>query len=366
MIRNPYLEEAEDDERDEVAEEIMAMKTSRVCGLVLVGAFVAAAGATRAQGQAAQGWASVQSRVLTVYTERGTAQWNVPCYANSLGMEFSAIPPGEFLMGDSLAPEDAARRWPGANAGWFAAGRPQHKMRITKAFYLGRFEVTRGQFAVFVRETNYQTDAEKAGKAYGYTAKDNQWGQWPGITWRTPGFEQTDAHPVVCVSWNDAMAFCTWLSRKEGQPYALPTEAQWEYACRAGSTGNWPWGNREEDAQGKANIAGEGEAMNWTDPFRGVRDGFSYTAPVGSFLPNAFGLHDMIGNAAEWCADWDAPYDASPQDDPAGPAQGTRRSNRGGGWGSATYVCRSAHRSADPPESAFVTFGFRVLRPFPQ
>ena len=167
----------------------------------------------------------------------------------------------------------------------------------------------------------------------------------------------------MCVSWNDAKAFCQWLSLRAGKPYGLPTEAQWEYACRAGSDGIWPWGDREEDALGKANVAGEDE--RWNDPFKGVKDSYKKsTAPVSTFAANAFGLRDMIGNVVEWCSDWHTAeyYAESPPADPTGPTEGRFRLSRGGSWGTGPQYSRTAYRARAAAAYACACHGFRVCR----
>jgi formylglycine-generating enzyme required for sulfatase activity len=173
------------------------------------------------------------------------------------------------------------------------------------------------------------------------------------------------------MSWHDATAFCEWLSRKSGQQVRLPTEAEWEYVCRAGSAGVFPWGDREQDAQGKANVTcsderhrgSDGKEYHWTVFFKHVTDGHAYTAPVGSFSPNSFGLRDMVGNVWEWCNDW---YDrdyyrASPTENPRGASNGRARVLRGGSWGYAPGNCRSANRGRPYPSDAHASAGFRVV-----
>jgi formylglycine-generating enzyme required for sulfatase activity len=180
-------------------------------------------------------------------------------------------------------------------------------VRITRPFYLGVHEVTRGQFRRFVDDSGYQTEAEKDGKGgYGWNEDAKKFGQNPRYTWREAGFEQTDLHPVVNVSWNDAVAFAKWLGRKEGKTYRLPTEAEWEYACRAGTMTRYFPG---DDAEALAEVGNVADATtrekhpDWTWTIA-ARDGFVYTAPVGRYHPNAWGLHDMHGNVWEWCWDW--------------------------------------------------------------
>ena len=142
---------------------------------------------------------------------------------NSLGMKLVLIPAGKFVMG-------SPRSEPG-----HGEDEEQHEVEITRPFYLGAYEVTLGQFRAFVRGTGYQTEAEKDGKGgWGFTAEDEEFQQKPTYNWKNTGWERTEEHPVVNATWNDAVAFCAWLSRQESRRYRLPTEAEWEYCCRAG------------------------------------------------------------------------------------------------------------------------------------
>jgi len=270
----------------------------------------------------------------------------------SAGIRLKLIPAGTFQMGSTDEDKDAGN-----------AEKPQHEVRIS-AFYLGVTEVTRGQFRRFVDETGYRTEAEKDGKGgYGWNEEKKTFEQDPKYTWLNAGFEQSDEHPVVNVSWNDAAAFCEWLSRAEGQAYRLPTEAEWEYACRARTTTKYFSGDDPESLAGIGNVA-DGTAKEkypgW--PTIAARDGYVYTAPAGRFQANAFGLCDMHGNVREWCQDWyDADYyKRSPVDDPPGPSGGAAyRVIRGGCWRSAGF-CRSAYRAAGPPDLRSNYVGFRV------
>jgi formylglycine-generating enzyme required for sulfatase activity len=161
-------------------------------------------------------------------------------WTNALGMKLKLIPDGEFLMGSPESDPQVTND-----------EKPQHRVRITQPFYLGIHPVTRGQFRRFAEATRYQTEAEKDGKGgYGWDTAAGKWVQDPKFSWRSPGFDQTDDHPVVTVSWNDAMAFSDWLGRQEGQKYRLPTEAEWEYACRAGTTTRFSFGD-DENALGQ-------------------------------------------------------------------------------------------------------------------
>lgn len=160
-------------------------------------------------------------------------------------------------------------------------------------------------------------------------------GRSPQYSWRNPGFKQTDDDPVVNVTWHDAVAMANWLSKKEGKKYRLPTEAEWEYSCRAGTRTRYHSGDHPATLLKVANVFDAASKQNWLQWERYAlagNDGFEFTAPVGSFAPNAFGLYDMHGNVWEWCADWHAEtyYAESPVDDPQGPAAGRARVRRGG------------------------------------
>ena len=224
-------------------------------------------------------------------------------------------------------------------------------MRITRPFYLGATEVTRGQFRRFVDEAGYQTEAEKDGKGgYGWNEEKKTFEQDPRYTWQNAGFEQTDEHPVVNVSWNDAVAFAAWLSRKEGRTYRLPTEAEWEYACRAGTTTRYSSGDDPEGLAAVGNVGGKG------------------TAPVGRYNPNAWGLFDMHGNVWEWCSDGYAAdyYKRSPVDDPQGAEGAADRVARGGGWSDGPRFARSACRrrcAAGVPGTASWAFAWPESSP---
>ena len=288
---------------------------------------------------------------------------------NSIGMKLKLIPAGEFMMGTNETRGDLE------SAGFVLTDtfdnsdeHPEHKVEITKPFYFGIHEVTRGQFAAFVADTNYKTEAEKDGKGgWGMDAAGNG-GQKPEYNWRTNGLSQTDSHPVVNVSWNDAVALCEWLSRKEGKMYRLPTEAEWEYSCKSGTRTHFSSGDGLLSLKGSANVLDtsyKGKYANNDDakfqPFP-FDDGWVYTSPVGQFKSNAFGLYDMHGNVWEWCSDWyDKEYYASsPRKDPPGATTGSLRVVRGGSWGGAAGGCRSASRSDDGPANRFFDLGFRL------
>ena len=218
-------------------------------------------------------------------------------FTNTLGMTLTLIPSGKFLMGSSDEEiDDILKLNPTLKKEDFKYEQPQHEVRITQPFYLGVHEVTKGQFAEFVKAQNYQTDAEKDGKGGSGFDNQEQFEVKPEYTWKNFGFTQTDDHPVVNVSWNDAVAFCEWLSKKEGKTYQLPSEAQWEYACRAGTTTPFHFGMVNDGT--KANVNGHHPSGTEKEgPF------LKGTSRVSSYAVNAFGLYHMHGNVFEWCQD---------------------------------------------------------------
>jgi formylglycine-generating enzyme required for sulfatase activity len=207
---------------------------------------------------------------------------------NGIGMKLALIPAGESLIGSRESSEELAKAFAanGAKPEDFTSERPAHYVRLVKPFYLGSHEVTVGQFRKFVEDTGYKTDAEKDGEGGYGTNSEGNLEQKPDYTWRNPGFPQTVDHPVGNVSWNDAVSFCEWLSRKEGKTYRLPTEAEWEYACRAGSIGHFGF---------SAPDGSLGEYGWYAD------NSEKKTHPVGQKKPSAWGLYDMHGNVMEWC-----------------------------------------------------------------
>ncbi len=229
---------------------------------------------------------------------------------NSIGLKLVLIPSGKFTMG---LPKDEKDRPPDET---------QHEVEISKPFYLGKYTVTVGQFRQFVKDTGYKTEAEKGHEiGWGWNADKKSFEGGKEYTWQNPGWEQTDDHPVVNATWNDAVAFCEWLSKKEGQKYRLPTEAEWEYSCRAGTKTRFYSGDNEETLKGVANIADASFNQKYSDTSWAVAwdDGYPFTAPVGKFKPNAFSLYDMHGNVRQWCQDWYGTYPQGKVTDPQGP-----------------------------------------------
>ena len=231
---------------------------------------------------------------------------------------------------------------------------PQHKVTIA-AFEMSRYEITVGQFRQFVQDNNYRTVAEQNGKGC-FAWINGEWQQELDRNWQNPGFAQSDDQPVVCISWQDAQAYIAWLSQKTGKLYRLPTEAEWEYAARAGTPTRYWWG----DDIGNNNAVCYNCGSQW--------DG-KQTAPVGSFKANAFRLHDTAGNVSEWTQDcWHENYTNAPADGSAWlEADGGEcsiRVIRGGSWISIPQNLRSAFRDWSYTEIAYYYLGFRIARDF--
>lgn len=302
---------------------------------------------------------------------------------NSLGMKFVRIPAGEFPMGGNESPERLAQDFPQYDPIRFLKlddEGPVHRVRITRPFYLGQHEVTVGQFRRFVEASGHVPESVADGTGgYGYNPDydpaqsergDAFEGRHPKYSWRNPGFAQDDDHPVVNVTWNDAVALARWLSQTEGVRYRLPTEAEWEYACRAGSRTRYYNGDAPAGLAAIANTFDADTARNWPrwQSFALTsHDRHAFTAPVGSFAPNAFGLYDMLGNAWEWVSDWhgDDYYAHSPIDDPQGPSEGNVRVRRGGSWHTWAFYARCGFRNWNTPQTRYTLVGMRLLREIP-
>jgi formylglycine-generating enzyme required for sulfatase activity len=302
---------------------------------------------------------------------------------NSIGMKLVLIPAGEFMMGSKETETELEKAFVCDEDlhHFFGPEYPRHKVRITKPFYLGAYPVTVGQFRRFVADTAYKTEADKeiyrneSGTAVQGWELDGGYAQ-EGVNWRSPGYPQTDEHPVVEVSWEDAVAFCQWLSAKEGKTYRLPTEAEWEYACRAGTDTRYYYGDDPEKMVEHGNVADRTlteKYPRWRPDFGfpsakpvSAKDGYATCAPVGRFKPNAWGLYDMHGNVWQWCADKvDLDYyKRSPANDPRGPSgeEEEFRVRRGGCFDSLAVFARSAAREWAPLYMASYHIGFRVAR----
>jgi formylglycine-generating enzyme required for sulfatase activity len=257
--------------------------------------------------------------------------------------EMVVAPAGTFTIG-SAAEEIGHRPEEG----------PQRTVRILRPFAVGKHEVTRAQFEVFMKESGYEPGIS----CQVYVPASKRWERAEGKTFREPGFPQTDQDPVVCVSWNDAQAYASWLSNKTGKRYRLLSEAEWEYVARAGSTGPYWWGPS----------ASHNEANFGRDPCCGPlkegRDQWDHTSPVGRFPANPFGLYDVLGNVWEWVEDcWNGNYEGMPTDGSARTGGDcTRRIFRGGSIYSDPSNLRAAYRSRNAPTIRPPNFGMRIAR----
>jgi formylglycine-generating enzyme required for sulfatase activity len=272
---------------------------------------------------------------------------------NSLGMKLVLVPASKFNMGSATTEQGRSQ------------DEDQHEVEITRPFYIGAYEVTIGQFRQFVEATGHKTTAEtNTVGGFGFDQATGKVGPSKDYSWRRTGWEVTDEHPVTNVSWDDARAFCAWLTKKEGRPYRLPTEAEWEYACRAGTTTRYHHGDDPEGLVQTGNVADVSTHKlfpQWTT-IKG-EDGALFTAPVGKYRPNAWGLYDMHGNVTEWCEDWYWRYNPDARRDPAGPPAGLKRVMRGGSWADFPLQCGSAHRGWLEQERYTPGTGLRVVLP---
>jgi sulfatase modifying factor 1 len=299
---------------------------------------------------------------------------------NSIGMQLQRIPAGDFIMGSEESPDRLAKDYPQLPRKRFEKLQdeaPAHRVRISRAFWLGAHEVTVGQFRLFVEATGFVPESIKDGTGgYGYrkdydpstTERGDAFeGRDPRYSWLNPGFAQTDSHPVVNITYADALAFAEWLSQREGRRYRLPTEAEWEYAARAGTHTRYHSGDDPASLLKVANVFDAASAVNWVrwkDMALTGSDGYAFTSPVGSFAPNAWGLFDMHGNAWEWVSDWhgDDYYAKSPAVDPQGPASGDVRVRRGGSWHTWPFYARASYRNYNAESSRYTLLGFRLVR----
>jgi len=309
----------------------------------------------------------------TPSTDRGGAQTHVaspPANSTNDGMGSTdgmiLLDGGNFLMGSA-----DARAYPEDGEG------PVRPVNVSP-FWISPTAVSNANFAAFVAATGYRTQAERFGWSFvfGGLLPDDfpptrgvqsapWWRRVEGANWRHPAGPQSDVddrgdHPVVHVSWHDAHAYCAWAGLR------LPTEAEWEYAARAGSSQQFTWGNFDEMACPHANTFDQTgrssfPSWNWSVP---CDDGAAQTAVVGSYPPNAWGLHDVVGNVWEWVADcWHGSYDGAPSDSTAWVDEGcSKRVNRGGGWGNHPRSARLSNRDGDNAAARSDGLGFRVAR----
>ncbi|MDM8537358.1 SUMF1/EgtB/PvdO family nonheme iron enzyme [Desulfobacterales bacterium HSG17] len=258
-------------------------------------------------------------------------------YNNSISMKFVYISPGTFMMG---SPKNETGRF---------ENEVLHKVTLTKGYYMQISPVTLKQWRIFVNETKYKTEAEIDMNSFGLTGTG--WNKKERIYWDNPGFDQTDNHPATCISWSDIEEFLEWIIKKEGEEYRLPTEAEWEYACRAGTKSAYSWGDLLDCS--RANF-GNGFSSECKDMNPGK------TSESCSFPPNEWGLYDMHGNVWEWCVDWYGEYSQGDIIDPKGAEGSSFRVIRGGSWFNHARICRSACRGRLEP--SYRHLGFRVVK----
>ena len=259
--------------------------------------------------------------------------------------ELIALPAGVFSMGSPDTEENRYER-----------EGPVHEVTISTQFAISVYEVTRSEYARFVQATNYEPDGRPCSVNVGL-----DWRESPDQDWRELGFPQTGRHPAVCISWNDAAAYVSWLSEHSKIEYRLPSAAEWEYAARAGTDTPWYWGTGSDVQCQYANGADVSSGFPWGTQ---CDDGNATTSLVGSYRPNAFGMHDMLGNAWEWVQDCYQPnYAGAPVDGSAWePEECSGRVMRGASWASTPKYLRVAHRAGEAADFRSDYTGFRVAR----
>lgn len=292
---------------------------------------------------------------LPLYAQKEPVDRQKNTYSDALGGTFIRISGGTFVMGSGMEGDDEEK--------------PKHTVTVSD-FYLGAYEVTVEQFKQFIEATGYQTDASR--DSFSYVFKSSTIERGYGVDWRCDASGKSRRkkdynHPVIHVSWRDAKAYCDWLSLQTGEPYRLPTEAEFEYAAGNGEQHTtYSWGNSEPRGKYGGNVADETARNIKSDGsvFENYNDGYVFTAPVGTFNPNQLGLFDMSGNVGEWCNDWFSAdyYKHKYPLNPQGPVEGVRRVYRGGSWHGYPRSCRVAQRQSNVPNYRIGTLGFRVAR----
>ena len=255
------------------------------------------------------------------------------------------LPPGSFMQGSAATDPDAQ-----------PFEQPQHPVTIGYPFGVGVYEVTVGEFREFIDATRR--------KITGCTVYDGSWHERADLSWSDVGYPQSSTHPVACVSWRDSRDYTTWLSHKTGQHYRLPSASEWEYAARAGSEAPRPWSSDTEACK-SANVADASAAQRYPGwKVHQCNDGYVYSAPVGSFAPNSFGLYDMLGNVFEWVQDcWHADYGGAPADGSAWlSGDCSQHDMRGGSWFTAAPNVSVAARNRFEEGYRSNSVGFRIVR----
>jgi formylglycine-generating enzyme required for sulfatase activity/predicted Ser/Thr protein kinase len=261
-----------------------------------------------------------------------------------------ALPPGQFAQGADQTQADVT-----------PMELPQHRVSISYPLGMGVYEITVGEFKEFAEATQH--------KSAGCQMYNGSWQDSSELNWNNVGYTQTATHPVACVSWRDARDYATWLSRKTGQKYRLPSDSEWEYAARAGAPVSRPWKEQTEQACSNANVADQTAAQQYPGwKVHPCSDGYTYTAPVGSFQPNAFGLYDVLGNVFEWVQDcWNPDYRGAPADGSAWlSGDCSQRDMRGGSWFTAPARVSIPGRNRFEETYRSNSVGFRLVREIPQ
>ncbi len=276
--------------------------------------------------------------------------------------EMVVVPAGSFLMGST----DAETTPEGMDAEARAREQPVHQVTLSRPFAVGKFEITRAEYRAFAEATQRPAGAV----CLTWDQGKNLWQDVPGATWRDPGYPQTERDPVACVSYDDARDYAAWLSSRTHKTYRLINEAEWEYMARAGTRSSRYWGDDAATICQHANVSDQAAAeahpglREQQGRLVSCRDGYVYTAPVGQFGANPFGIYDVIGNVWEWVADCYSPtYVGAPADGSAWiVADCGRRVVRGGGWYARNWFNRAAARSREDPSSRMGTLGIRLVR----
>jgi len=306
----------------------------------------AACAAAQGQTQSSAHTASTKAKIAKSVTKGSSAD---------VQDDMVVIPAGRFSMGSTTAETDSNKV-----PDMFAAyEHPQHEVTIM-AFLLARHDVTRAEFASFVKATGYSISGCHVWDGF-------NWKDVASASWRNPGFPQTDRDPVVCVNYADIAAYIAWLSKKTGRSYRLPTEAEWEYAARAGTLTSRYWG---KDPSLQCSFA-NGAARTYSQRFpkepdvnRACSDGYLYTSPVGSFAPNPWGLFDMLGDVWQWTADCgNENYIGAPSNGSAWTSGDcVHHVYRGGSWFDGPWLLRAATRNFGDLNRRFNGTGFRLAR----
>jgi formylglycine-generating enzyme required for sulfatase activity len=313
-----------------------------IVGAVVLAALIVAYVLNRAR---IEHWLAVQRSAGAVVPAEGEVFRDCPTCPL-----MKALPAGQFEQGAAAGQADAT-----------PIELPQHRVSITFPLGVGVYEITVREFKEFADATQH--------KSAGCQMYNGSWQDSSGLNWNNVGYMQTATHPVACVSWRDARAYAAWLSRKTGQKYRLPSDSEWEYAARAGSAVPRPWKEDIAGACTSANVADQTAAQQYPGwKVHPCSDGYTYTAPVGSFQPNSFGLYDMLGNVFEWVLDcWHPDYRGAPTDGSAWMnGDCSQRDMRGGSWFTAPPLVSASARNRFEETYRSNSVGFRLVREIPQ